>query len=425
MLREITEMESMWVSDSSPEYIQFSIKVKPELMGKVVENLTQLLFGLRLKAKDNHYYSTPQIPIGNLPNYIIDCHEAVLWMNENYTKNPSEILTSMAKNDCVIVVSANHSVCSGGYASKCIKLCIEDPKKLFPEGNPTKVATPTTDTYKDLIAEAKKLNPFFFFSKDVTNMKIDVNSPYLTEDTHTPITHWIKTPVEELICFDKEKKRPTKLNESIWSCWPLVVAAYGSIQKNEDINKLNQLSVSSIVDLNRMKFTEKIKDKIDWSCINQVTNVNVYCDFDDDTTMKELGAGMRTCHEKLENEGGMLAYAEGEFSMPDDPNLIGASVSNIGAVVLPGGVVDCFIQSYTSKPESFGGISLVDFSVVTKNRNVFISAIRYQPSKYCSKTVRIVHEGFIYAMKKFDLNLKVRDALKQMVEFIKVKIDDY
>lgn len=152
------------------------------------------------------------------------------------------------------------------------------------------------DTYKDLIAEAKKLNPFFFFSKDVSNMKIDVNSPYLTEETHTPITHWLKTPVEELICFDKEKNRPTKLNESIWTCWPLVVAAYGSIQKNEDINKINQLSVSSIVDLNRMRFTEKIKDKIDCSCINQVTNINVYCDFDDNTTIKDLGAGMRICH---------------------------------------------------------------------------------------------------------------------------------
>lgn len=219
------------------------------------------------------------------------------------------------------------------------------------------------DTYKDLIAEAKKLNPFFFFSKDVTNMKIDVYSPYLTPETYTPITHWIKTPVDELICYDKEKKRPTKLSESIWTCWPLVVTAYGSIQKNEDINTINQLSISSIVDLNRMSFTEKIKDKIDWSCINQVTNINLFCDFNDSTTLRELGNGMRACHEKLENEGGMLAYAEGEFSMPDDPNLIGASVSNMGAVVVPEGVVDCFIQSYTSKPELFGGISLVDFFV--------------------------------------------------------------
>ena len=90
--------------------------------------------------------------------------------------------------------------------------------------------------------------------------------------------------------------------------------------------------------------------------------------------------------------------------MPDDPNLIGASVSNMGAVVVPEGVVDCFIQSYTSKPELFGGISLVDFSVVTKYRNDFISAIRYQPSKYTSKTVRIAHEAFIYGIKKFELN---------------------
>ena len=174
-----------------------------------------------------------------------------------------------------------------------------------------------------------------------------------------------------------------------------------------------------------MRFTEKIKDKIDWSCINQVTNVNLFCDFNDSTTLKELGEGMRACHEKLETEGGMLAYAEGEFSMPDDPNLIGASVSNMGAVVVPEGVVDCFIQSYTSKPELFGGISLVDFSVVTKYRNDFISAIRYQPSKYTSKTVRIAHEAFIYAMKKFELNLKVKEALLKMVDFIKMKIEDY
>lgn len=68
-------------------------------MGKVIENLTQLLFGLRLKFKDKHYYSTSPLPIAQIPNYIINCHEAVLWINENYTKNPSEISTSMAKND--------------------------------------------------------------------------------------------------------------------------------------------------------------------------------------------------------------------------------------------------------------------------------------------------------------------------------------
>ena len=87
MLREITEMESTWVSDSSPEYLQFSIKVKPNQMDKVIENLIQLLFGLRLKFKDNHYYSTPPLAIAQLPNYIIDCHEAVLWINDNLQKN--------------------------------------------------------------------------------------------------------------------------------------------------------------------------------------------------------------------------------------------------------------------------------------------------------------------------------------------------
>ena len=99
----------------------------------------------------------------------------------------------------------------------------------------------------------------------------------------------------------------------VYGCWPLVVAAYCSIQKNQEINTINQLSVSSIVDLNRMRFTKKIKDKIDWSCINQVTNVNIFCDINDSTTVKELGDGMRACHEKLETEGGMLTYAEGNF----------------------------------------------------------------------------------------------------------------
>ena len=292
MLREITELETFFV-DESTEYIQFSIKVKPELMERALENLNQLLFGLKLKYKDKHYFSTSPIKIAKLPNYIIDCHEAILWLNENYTKPPTEILTSMAKNDCIIAISANHSCCSGGYASKCIKLCLEDPKKLFPNGNPTLVATPLTETYKNLISEAKKLNPFFFLSKDVTNMKTDFGSPYLMEETHIPITHWIKTPVEKLKCYDNLKKRPTKLNESIWSCWPLVVAAYGAIQKNEDVNNVKQLSVSSIVDLNRMSFTEKIKDKIDWSCINQVANNNLFCEFNDTTTLRELGGGMR------------------------------------------------------------------------------------------------------------------------------------
>ena len=70
-----------------------------------------------------------------------------------------------------------------------------------------------------------------------------------------------KTPVEKLICYDNLKKSPKKLNESIWTYWPLVVATYGSIQKNEDVNNIKQLSVSSIGDLNRMGFIEKIKDK--------------------------------------------------------------------------------------------------------------------------------------------------------------------
>lgn len=41
-----------------------------------------------------------------------------------------------------------------------------------------------------------------------------------------------------------------------------VVAAYGSIQKNEFVNNIKQLSVSSIFDLNRMSFSGKLKIKL-------------------------------------------------------------------------------------------------------------------------------------------------------------------
>ena len=81
--------------------------------------------------------------------------------------------------------------------------------------------------------------------------------------------------------------------------------------------------------------------------------------------------------------------------MPDDPNLIGASVSIMGAVVVPEGVVDCFIQSYTSKPELFGGISLVDFFDVTKDRNDFIIAIRCQPSNILQNLLEL-HMKHLY-----------------------------
>ena len=71
----------------------------------------------------------------------------------------------MAKNDCVVAINANHACCSGGYAAKYIKLCTSEPKIIFPDGNPTKVATPLIVTYKDLIIETKKLNPFFSLVK--------------------------------------------------------------------------------------------------------------------------------------------------------------------------------------------------------------------------------------------------------------------
>ncbi len=54
---------------------------------------------------------------------------------------------------------------------------------------------------------------------------------------------------------------------------------------------------------------------------------------------------MRIYHESLECEGGMLIYDKGEFSIPDVANLIGVSVSNIGSIILPEDVVDCFIKS--------------------------------------------------------------------------------
>ena len=78
------ELEKFFVADST-EYIQFSIKVKPQLMERALENLKQLLFVLRLKYKDNHYFSTSPIKIAKLPNYIIDCHITIFWINENYT----------------------------------------------------------------------------------------------------------------------------------------------------------------------------------------------------------------------------------------------------------------------------------------------------------------------------------------------------
>lgn len=41
---------------------------------------------------------------------------------------------------------------------------------------------------------------------------------------------------------------------------------------------------------------------------------------------------MYACHEKLEKEGVILAYIEGEFSIQEEPNVVQASVSNIGTI---------------------------------------------------------------------------------------------
>lgn len=49
-------------------------------MERALENLKQLLLGLRIKYKDRHYFSTSPIEIDKLPNYIIDSHEAILWL---------------------------------------------------------------------------------------------------------------------------------------------------------------------------------------------------------------------------------------------------------------------------------------------------------------------------------------------------------
>ena len=76
---------------------------------------------------------------------------------------------------------------------------------------------------------------------------------------------------------------------------------------------MKQLSVPSIVDLNRMKFSEKIKEKLDASCMNQVTNVNIYSDVEEDTTLRALGENKRKSHEKLENKGGCSLMQKENF----------------------------------------------------------------------------------------------------------------
>jgi hypothetical protein len=138
MIRALEGVEVPFASAHAPEFVQLALKfATPSVIPKVLDNFRTLFkVGLTTRVVNNGFSARDSAPsIVPLPGWIIDCESACQWIVDHHTPRVSEGLCTIAANNELVVVNANHAIADGGCMKHAIETClsekIEEPE-LFP-----------------------------------------------------------------------------------------------------------------------------------------------------------------------------------------------------------------------------------------------------------------------------------------------------
>lgn len=262
--------------------------------------------------------------------------------------------------------------------------------------------------FEKQINEPNEQCPFIFTDKDLLRIyDSKIKGKSTTNYIHACHSHF-SVPISDLQIYNKTKNKVSNLTEALWTSYILAVSAYN--------DRFDKTGIVTCIDMRRFLPSHMIG----WDICNQYSSINVSANnFDDNSTVKELGSKMRECLNERIERGHHYSFLKSLTSIPDGESIkgIGLELSNIGPMKISGPITDLFFKSSVSDKSTDPLISHSSYSVKTPDKNILHGMFRYKSSIIDDKTANIISKSVEYILKNINVNTSVKESIKMVQEF--------
>ena len=405
LLRPLSPFEKLFAD--TDEIVQLAVEVShPKHIHNVLDILLKGISAFHLRTDGTSIYHNPSpVEIFDMPRSVKTACEAANWLDREHRPDISKRLASVAVNDTKVAVAASHLLCDGGFCVRMVQRIISnvhDVAPLIPRSVEDvfakELANPNLDV-QGHVDDVWKLVRVSWSDDVEKNLPEDVRCRYIYKCLK----------VEELSCWDKERKRLNGLTENLWLSIALSYAAFS--------NTLERLGISTDFDLRQL-----LKGKPDLSMGNVFTAASIHPGkFTHDMTLGQIGALMRKDLVAKINNGGMFATIKGGLGgyTVSPPKSAFAELSNVGRMHLKEPLVDVWLQQ-TMKSRGVETIMpTLSFTTTGDCERKIAVRSQYSPTVVPDRMASVLHQSIMHSLKTMTMDTPLTTAFEEMRRFQK------
>ena len=299
----------------------------------VVDKLAKSFCGFHTHIEGDEFVFKPRdVPVYKLPSNVTSLQDQIYYLENNFMKNPSQIMSSIAISDNSVVFSASHGLYDGTTVKDFIN-SLSDGKEL------PKLKLPESifDPFLKEIQSTKCTIPNYFTDKDALRFTSSDNDFKSIPGNSTVINEILYD--NEFQIYDKKDKKLHGLTEASFSSLVLAVSALnGKFEKTgllEVIGMRNNASKN--LDLRQGQY---------------IANIPISIKATTDTTIREMmNLYRKDMKEKLANKATFQFMKGMKDGFPEGPIINGAPIilSSIGNFTVHGPLT----EEYRSEHEDW------------------------------------------------------------------------
>ena len=405
LLRPLSAYERLFAE--TDEMVQFAVEVcHPRHLPAVVDILLKGISAFHLKTDGKSVFNNPTpVEIFEMPKSLKNACEAALWIDRERRPDLSKRLAAIGVSDTKVAVAVSHLLADGGFCSRMLERITSDVHEVAPF-----VPRPVEDVFARELAD-----PALPVQEHVDGVGKLAAIPWsddvekgLPEDVRC-MYFFQSLKVDELSCWDREKKRFNGLTENLWLAMTVSYAAFSGNQE--------KMGCSTCVDLRQL-----LKGKPDLSVGNCFSSISVIPKgFTKNMTLREIGELMRRDLVAKKNNGGFLASVKGGLGgyVVSPPREAFAELSNVGRMELKKPIVDVWVQQ-TMKSRGIEAIMpTLSFSTAGDCEHRIAVRTQYSPTVVSERVANVLFKSIVHLLKNMPLDAPFTAAFDEAQRYQK------
>ena len=376
---------------------------KEENVPQVIEKMKKICLPLRMKYVDDAYFwNEEEPPVVQIPNDITKIEDVARWVTINCNPYPKSSLGVISANKNYVAANVTHACWDGKVMIDAVNAIVNDldvpeMKKFYNSMN----------TFPEEIAQAEAYPETDITHKGLTRFTSKDN--FFKTQSHSLQFCTIKTPVNQLKCYDPVEKKPRGLTDVLYTTICLSCAAYEG--------KLDKIGLNTCVDLRKF-----IPYKYGWERQNVYSSVDIVAkNVTLDTTIKEIMQKTREAYNQRIKEKAHFGYFKHLNDQPDfskQIKKIRPSLSNLGIFPIGGPIDDILVKdTCLLDPNGYFGADFVSCRIRGCGKNDIYTVFEYGQQDLSPREAQLLLNSVDFALRNLDLDLSCGQAIEKLQEF--------